>query len=332
MRALVTGGGGFLGRYIAEKLISNGWTVRSFSRGEYPELVELGVECARGSLTDHAAVLSACDGCDVVFHVAAIPGIWGPWNQFHQTNTEGTATVIDGCRKAGVGRLIYTSSPSVVYDGQEHLNAEESLPYPDEYLCHYPHSKALAEKLVLEANSDNLLTVSLRPHLIWGPRDNHLIPRLVRRARQGRLMQVGDGSNLISMSYVENTSDAHLQACDRLKPGAAHAGKAYFINEPDPVNLWEWVNQLLKLAELPPVKRKVSAKTAWRIGRAFEVIYGTLRIQSEPPMTRFLAQQLSSSHTYSIANARNDFGYSPSVSFVDAMSRLEPQLKQLGAG
>lgn len=328
MRALVTGGGGFLGLYLVEQLVARGDQVRVLCRGDYPRLSELGVEVASGDVRDAAAVARACEGIETLFHVAAVPGIWGPWSRFYSINTRGTENVLWACRQQGVGRLVYTSSPSVVYDGQPHVDADESLPYPESFLCYYPHTKMLAERAVLGACDDSLLTVALRPHLIWGPRDNHLVPRLIQRARSGRLRQVGDGGNLISMSYVENAAAAHLQAHDALQPGAAVCGQAYFINEPQPVNLWDWINQLLQLVDLAPVQKRISAAAAWRIGAVLECLYGALRIQSEPPMTRFLSAQLSQSHSYSIEKARRDFGYEPLVSTDEGMRRLERELRQ----
>lgn len=334
MKALVTGGGGFLGLYIVEQLVARGDEVRVFCRGSYPRLKELGVETVTGDIRDAAAVDAACAGIDCVFHVAAIPGIWGPWKTFHSVNTLGTQHVLDACRAHNVGRLIYTSSPSVIYDGRPHEGIDESIGYPpeDSYLCHYPHSKALAEKAVLAANGTNgLATVALRPHLIWGLRDNHLIPRLIHRARSGRLRRVGDGTNRISMTHVANAAAAHLQAADRLSADAPHAGQAYFINEPEPVNLWDWVDDLLTRAGVPRLKKRISASAAHRIGAVLEVVYRLLRLPGEPPMTRFLASQLSSSHFYDIGAAQRDFGYAPIIGVEDGMRQLEPELRRLAA-
>ncbi|MFQ5731582.1 MAG: NAD-dependent epimerase/dehydratase family protein [Planctomycetaceae bacterium] len=332
-KALVTGGGGFLGLYVVEQLLACGNTVRVLCRGRYPRLEELRVEFTRGDVRNAHVVAAACKGVDAVFHVAATPGIWGPWKRFHGINTVGTQNVIDACRLHGVPKLIYTSSPSVIYDGKPHENVDESYPYPEpsQFLCHYPHSKMLAERAVLRANDDRLATVSLRPHLLWGPRDNHLIPRLIRRAKSGRLRRVGDGTNLISMTYVENAAVAHLQAADALCAHSANAGKAYFINEPEPVNLWDWIDELLRRGGLPPVKKRISAIAARRVGAVLETIYRCLFLPGEPPMTRFLASQLSSSHYYSIAAARRDFGYTPPVSMEEGMRRLGPELKRLAA-
>lgn len=329
MKALVTGGGGFLGLYLVEQLLARGDDVRVFCRGHYDALETLGVETVRGDIRDADAVKSACVDRDTIFHAAAVPGVWGPEKLYRSINTTGTENVIAGCRHHNVRRLVYTSSPSVIYDGCAHENADESLPYPDSYLCHYPASKAAAERAVLAANDNALATCALRPHLIWGPRDNHLIPRLIQRAQSGRLRRVGDGTNLISMSYVENTAAAHLMAADRLDVGTVVAGKAYFINEPDAVNLWEWIDQLLALGDLPPIRKSISASAAWRIGRVMESVWTLLRLPGEPPMTRFVAQQLSSSHYYNTARARRDFDFSPMVVFEEAMRRLAPTIREL---
>jgi len=290
------------------------------------------VECVRGDVRDPDAVTKACEGIEAVFHTAAIPGIWGSWKLYHSINTLGTQNVIEACRKQGVPKLIYTSSPSVIYDNASHINVDESREYPDEksYLCHYPHSKALAEKAVLKANGDNgVSTVALRPHLLWGPRDNHLIPILIHRAKTGRLWRVGDGTNLISISYVENAARAHLQAADALSPGSPVAGEAYFLAKQDPVNMWDWIDELLKRAGVPPVKNVLSAGTARRFGAVLEAVYTLFPFLGDPPMTRFLALQLSCSHSYDISKARRDFGYDPKVSFEEGMRRLEPELKRL---
>lgn len=323
MKALVTGGGGFLGLYIVEQLCGAGHDVRVFSRGEYSALTKLGVETQHGDLRDAKAMEQACKGIDAVFHVAAVPGVWGSWETYHSINTTGTLNVIAGCRKRHVQRLIYTSSPSVVFDGCDQINANESLPYPTAWLCHYPHSKALAEQAVLAANDlDGLRTVSLRPHLIWGPRDNHLIPRLMQKARAGQLRQVGRGANVVSISYVENAAVAHLQAEASLRNSTMAAGRAYFINEPDAVNLWDWINLILTRVGLPPVTRRISSTMAWYAGSMLEIAWKFLRLKHDPPMTRFVAAQLSGSHSYSIMAAQRDFGYKPSVTVEEGLRRM----------
>lgn len=324
MRALVTGGGGFLGMYVVEQLLAAGNEVRVFCRGSYDALQRDGIEVVQGDVRDVTAVVAACKEIDAVFHIAAIPGIWGRWQTYHSVNTLGTLNVIEGCQKTEVERLIYTSSPSVIFDGDDHLNANESLHYPSKWMCHYPHSKALAEQAVLQSNDNSLRTVSLRPHLIWGPRDNHLLPRLIQKAKTGRLRQIGDGSNVVSVSYVENAAAAHLQVEESLRQSTVAAGKAYFINEPSEVNLWHWIDQLLALADLPPIQKVISAGAAYRIGQVMELLWQIL--PGEPPMTRFVASQLAGSHSYSVQAACDDFHYTPICSMDEGMNRLKAYL------
>ncbi|MEQ9406086.1 MAG: NAD-dependent epimerase/dehydratase family protein [Fuerstiella sp.] len=327
MKTLVTGGGGFLGLYIVEQLIAAGHQVRVLCRGRYVELDRPGVAVVQGDVRDAESVRQACAGVEAVFHVAAVPGIWGKWDHYFSINTQGTQNLLTAARQSGVQRFIFTSSPSVVFDGADHIEADESLPYPSTWLCHYPHSKALAEQAVLAANDDDFFrTVSLRPHLIWGRRDNHLIPRLLAKARSGRLRRIGDGSNVVSVVNVENAAAAHLQAEASLRKSPAAAGNAYFINEPEAVNLWGWVNQLLQLARLPPVTKAISYSNARRLGGLMESLWTWLPLPGEPPLTRFVAAQLAGSHSYSIAAARRDFGFEPIVSMEEGLHRLASEI------
>ena len=323
MHALVTGAGGFLGQYIVEQLVRRGARVRAMARRANPALRELGIECVQADVRDARDVLAACEGVDTVVHAAAVAGIWGTWEHFHGTNTLGTRNVLDACRVAGVRRLIYTSSPSVTFRGADQTGTDESDPYPTKWLCHYSHTKALAEQEVLRANArDGLLTCALRPHLIWGPRDRHLIPRLVERARAGQLRRVGRGRNLIDMIYVENAAEAHLLAADALRPDSPVGGRAYYLSQGEPVNCWHWISEILAVAGAPPVKRSVSYSAAWLIGAVLETVYSTLRLSGEPRMTRFLAAQLAKSHFFDIRRAERDFGYRASVSTDQGMERL----------
>jgi nucleoside-diphosphate-sugar epimerase len=328
MRTLVTGGGGFLGSAIVRALRTRGDTVRSFSRGWYSTLEELGVEQVQGDLNDKPAVLRAVEGCDLVFHVAAKAGIWGKYADYQRTNVLGTANVLAGCRKHGVQRLVYTSSPSVVFNGKDMEGIDENAPYPDRFEAHYPCTKAQAEQLVTLANTARLATVSLRPHLIWGPGDNHLIPRILKRARAGRLRRIGNNNKLIDTIYIDNAADAHLLAADRLNPGGPIAGKVYFVSNGEPWPIWDLINAILACADLPPVKRRIPVRLARGIGWLFEAVYGLCRIQREPPMTRFLARELSTAHWFDLSNARRDLGYTPRVTIREGLERLRVWLRQ----
>ena len=342
MHAMVTGGGGFLGRYIVELLLARGDRVRSFGRGAYPELAALGVEVVRGDIADAAAVEAACAGIDCVFHVAALAGIGVRWAPFELANVRGTENVLAGCRRHVVPRLVFTSSPSVTFAGGDQCGIDESVAPDFGWMeangAHYSRSKAIAEGIALADDAKwgakgeaPLRTCALRPHLIWGPRDAHLIPRLIERARSGRLRRVGDGTNLVDICHVENAAAAHLLAADALAdPATADAvgGRAFYISQGKPVNCWGWIDEVLALAGLPAVGKSISYSAARRVGAACEATYRLLRLDGEPPMTRFLAGQLAKSHWYDISAALRDLRYEPRVSTAEGMRRLEAWLRE----
>jgi len=281
-RALVTGGGGFLGSAVVRALQQSGVEVVSFSRHAHhtPCLHQCG------SLEDADAVSVAVAGCDTVFHVAAKAGVWGAWDEYQRINVQGTKNIIHACRHHGVQRLIYTSSPSVVFDGQDMEGVDESVPYPSHYHAAYPRSKALAEQCVLAANSDALTTVALRPHLIWGAGDQHLVPRILARGRSGKLRRIGDRPCLVDTIYIDNAADAHILAAKKLHKNSALSGRAYFISNDEPIPLWDMVNRILAAGGVAAVTKTISPTMAYGIGSALERIYGMLGINKEPPMTR----------------------------------------------
>jgi nucleoside-diphosphate-sugar epimerase len=338
MQALVTGGGGFLGKAIVQRLRNREWNVRSLSRSNYPELESLGVECVRGDVADENAVAAAAKGCDIVFHVAAKAGVWGRYRDYFQANVQGTMSVLSACRRHGISKLVFTSSPSVVFDGRDEANLTESAPYPNSYLAYYPQTKAMAEQAVLRANGEPLSnasvlsTVALRPHLIWGPGDNHLVPRLIDRARSGKLRRVGSGTNLVDTVFIDNAADAHLLAADRLCADSPVAGKAYFISNGEPVPLWELINRMLACANLPPVSRSISARAAYLAGAVMETAYTLTGRMDEPPMTRFVARQLATAHWFDITAARRDLGYQPTITIEEGLKQLTEWLRSTSSG
>jgi nucleoside-diphosphate-sugar epimerase len=322
---LVTGGGGFLGSAIIERLVARGDAVRSLSRSAYPKLADMGVDQVRGDIGDRQIVETACRGVELVFHVAAKPPPWGKYRDYYKTNVTGTQNVLDACIRSDISRLVYTSTPSVVFDGTDMLGVDESVPYPAKFNAFYPETKAKAEQLVLKATGKRLRTVVLRPHQIWGPGDPHFAPRLIARAK--KLKRIGRGNNLVDTTYIDNAVDAHILAADTLEKNSEISGNIYFISQADPIPAWDMVDAILATAGLPPVKGTISYKTAWTIGAIMEFFYRTFPLPGEPPMTRFLADAVAKSHWFDISAAKTDLGYAPAVPLEEGLLRLEDWLK-----
>ena len=320
---LVIGGTGFLGREIVCQLLERGQKVRALCRqhGDVPP----GAEIVIGDITDLGSLTKACAGVETVYHTASVPSISLQWKPFYEINVLGAQNVLDVCKVAGVHKLIYTSSASVTFNCKPQFGTDETSHYPDRWFAHYPHSKAIAEKMILDAGAAEpaILTCALRPHLIIGKRDRHLVPRLLQRAKSGRLFRVGDGTNLIDIIFVENAALGHILAAETLtNKDSPVNGNAYFLSQGEPVNCWEWIDELLAMYGLPRVKRSISFSAAWALGWALENIYKYARLKGEPVMTRFLAAQLATTHYLNIAKAKKDFGYAPAVSMAEGMRRL----------
>ena len=301
------------------------------ARGHRATDLPAGVELHRGDVANLAAVANAAAGCGLVFHTAALAGIAGPREEYVRANVDGTRNVVEACRRRGVPRLVHTSTPRVVFDGSDMEGVDESVPLATRFEAHYPATKAAAERLVLEADGPELATVALRPHLVWGPGDHHLVPRLLARARAGTLALVGDGSKRVDATYIDNAADAHLAAAERLAPGAPCAGRAYFISDGTPLPMRELLGRILAAAGLPPVGRTVSPAAALAAGRVLETIHSLLGRPGEPRMTRFLARELSTAHWFDIGAARRDLGYEPRVGMDEGMARLAAWIRGGGA-
>ena len=319
---MVTGGGGFLGARIVSMLLDRGWQVTSFSRQRHNSLVERGAVYQLGNLADSAAVDAAVRGVDVVFHVAARAGIWGDLASYYAVNVTGTQNVLAACRRNGVRKIVYTSTPSVVFSGQDIRHASEGTPLAGKHLSHYSTTKAMAERLVLDANGPDLATVALRPHIIWGPGDNQLLPRLVERHRAGRLVLIGRGDNLIDTTFVDNAASAHIEAAGRLEPGAAPAGRPYFISQGDPRPFATMLNALLGAVGLPPVRRSIPVPVAYAAAWLLETGYRMCAVADEPALTRYSVLQMARDHYFDISAARRDLGYAPTVSIEEGLDRM----------
>ena len=331
MKILVTGGGGFLGQALCRGLVARGHQVVSFNRGHYPALAELGVGQVQGDLADAHALTHAADGVEAIFHNAAKAGAWGSYASYHSANVIGTQNVLDACRTYGIRTLVYTSTPSVTHRATHPVEGgtADNVPYGENFQAPYAQTKTIAEKAVLAANDSSLATIALRPRLIWGPGDQQILPRLVERAKAGRLRIVGDGLTRVDTTYIDNAAQAHFDAFEHLAVGAACAGRAYFISNGEPWEMGALLNALLRAANAPQVEKVLSFKAAYRIGTVCEALWRVLPLKGEPPMTRFLAEQLSTAHWYDMTPATRDFGYVPRVSMEEGMRRLTEEQRRL---
>lgn len=330
MKLLVTGGGGFLGQALCRGLRERGHEVASFSRSRHAALDALGVRQLQGDLADRDAVLAAFgEGFDAVLHNAAKAGAWGSHASYFDANVTGTRNVIAACRAHGIGRLVHTSTPSVVHRATHPVEgaSADQVPYGEGVKAHYAATKIIAEREVLAANDAALATVALRPRLIWGPGDTQILPKLVARARSGRLRLVGSGDNLVDTTYIDNAAQAHFDALAQLRPDASCAGRAYFISNGEPWPLREVLNGLLRAAGAPEVRKTLPFGAAYAAGAVCEALWTALPLRGDPPMTRFLAEQLGTAHWYSMAPAARDFGYVPKVSMAEGLERLRASLR-----
>lgn len=333
MRILVTGGGGFLGSHIIKELLKNPtYIVTNFSRHNYTDLEDRGVPTIKGDLRKREDVKRALDhGFDAIFHVAAIPGVWGKYSDYYDINFLGTKNLLEEAKEHGIQKFVYTSTPSVVFNKEDLTGQGEELPYATEFLNAYCETKTMAEKLVLEMNNGNdFLTCALRPHLIWGPGDPHIFPRLIQKGKQGKLRVIGDGENLVDIIYVENAAIAHVQAFENLNPGSKVCGQAYFLGQERPVKLWSFINEVLVYAKVEPVSRYLDVGLAYKLGWFLEMIFKLLGInRPEPPMTRFVALNLGKSHYFSHDKAKRDFGYEPVITIEEGLKRTFSQRESI---
>jgi len=325
MKILVTGAGGFLGTYIVKELLKNpNYEVVNFSRHSYTHLDALGVRTIKGDLRSAADIERALlEGFEAIFHVAALAGIWGRHQDYLEINYFGTKHLLEAAQAHGVKRFVYTSTPSVVFGMGDLEGVDESTPYASRHLTSYAETKTMAEKLVLQASDGkSFLTCALRPHLIWGPGDPHLFPRVIQKGKEGKLRIVGDGENLVDIIFVENAALAHVQAFEHLTPGSRVCGEAYFLGQERPVKLWSFINEILGIVKIEPVMKHINVNKAYRIGWVMEKAFKLAGIQKpEPPMTRFVALNLGRSHYFSHAKAKRDFGYDPKISIEEGLKK-----------
>ena len=332
MKILVTGGLGFVGHHLVGKLIAEGHEVHALGRTANPPKEKLlpGMHYHCHDLS--AGVVSGewFRGTHTVFHVAAKAGVGGRYEEYKRANLSATEQLLQACTQNGVERFIYTSTPSVAFSTAPIRGGDESLPYSKEVFSAYASTKALAEQAVLSLHDPaGMRTLALRPHLIWGRGDPHLLPRVISRHRCGKLKIVGDGKNRVDLTHVENVVHAHLCAFRSMDENPALGGSAYFIGQNEPVRLWDWLNEIFSRVGLPSLHKSVPYRTAYHLGHMIEKTWSLFHLQSDPPMTRFLACQLAHDHWFSSAAAESDLGYRPVITMEEAMQKTLPWLQNL---
>lgn len=309
---LVTGGQGFLGGALVRALVSLGFTkVAATARRAAPELEEMGVELVKADLTDREQARQATEGRDVILHTAAKAGVWGSYQSYYGINVEATEFLLQGAQQNGVRYFIHTSSPSVTFQGESSSLETEEADYGYQPLNSYCATKIASEKSVLQAEH-SFKTLALRPHLIYGPGDPHLLPRVYEAAKAGRLARVGDGLNYVDVTHIDDAVAAQL-CCLFRREDPEIWGEAYFVTSGVPIRLWSWLSHLLHWKGLPRVARSLGLNRAVKLGGFLESVYRRLEKTEEPPLTKFSALQLGCTHTYSIEKARQKLGYSPTV-------------------
>ncbi len=331
MRVLLTGAQGFLGRRVLEMLLERGFAVRALTRRPAPELAALGAEVFAGDLHDPAAVRLAAQSREAVIHCAARSGVWGPLDAFIQANFMTTANMLMAAREAGAKFFVHTSSPSVVHTGRPLDGVDESAPLTDNPAHAYPYSKMLAERLVLAANGPAFNTVALRPHLIWGPGDPHFLPRLLDRARQNSLWLLKSEA-LVDGAYIDSAALAHVLALEKLREGAPVGGRAYFIAQGEPCTASQLIARILEAASRGRAEVR-GTLPAW-LGKAgafiLERYWKIMKLSGEPPLTSFVAEELTLPHWFKLSAARRDLGFVPPLSMAEGLAKLAEHSREHG--
>ncbi len=316
MAILITGGTGFIGSHLARALLAAGQRVRLMGRdfSRVSDVLAAGAEAVQADLRDPVQVYAACAGAIEVYHVGALSAPWGRWRDFRAINVGGTQAVIGGCIQHNVRRLIHVSSPSVVFDGRDQLNITEAAPYPRRPISAYSASKMIAEQRVRQAAAQ-IETVIIRPKAVFGVGDTTLLPRLIAAAQAQRLPQIGDGQNVVDLTYVDNV--VHALQLARTAPQAV--GHTYHITNNEHIKVWAMLNDVLARLGIAPISRRVSVRGALAYATMLEARAALTR--REPLLTRYTVAILARSQTYDISAAQRDLGYAPLVSVQEGIER-----------
>ncbi len=321
MKVLVTGASSLIGAGVANSLAARGNDVVCLQRS-HSVLVDDPVAQHLGDIRDGVVVAEAATGCDAIVHVAAKVGVVGPWEDYRSVNVDGTTNVMAAALDRGVSRVVHVSSPSVAHGGEPIVGGAADAPVLGRRHAWYPESKAMAEIVALDAASGDVGVVAVRPHLVWGPGDTQLVGRIVERARAGRLALVGGGRALVDTTYIDNAVAALVSALDAVHPGAECSGRAYVVSNGEPRMIRELVEGICSAAGVPFAPRDVSLRVGRSAGAVVERVWPILRRSDEPPLTQFLAEQLGTAHWFDSRPARDDLGYSPTVSIDEGLRRL----------
>lgn len=316
---LVTGASGMLGEHVARLLAARGWTVRLLQRRHAPLADQPNVEEVLGSVSDPDAVARAVDGVDDVVHLAAKVSITGAWDDFLRTNVTGTRVLLETAKRAGADNVVFVSSPSVAHTGTSIVGETAQPADPVHARGDYARSKAAAELLALEADGRGLRVTAVRPHIVWGPGDTQLVERIVDRAATGRLPLLDHGAALIDTTYIDNAAEAIVRALERIE--WAH-GQALVVTNGQPRTVGELVAGFCRAAGVEPPTRRVPGTLARLAGTVIEKVWAVRPGTDEPPMTAFLAEQMSTAHWFEQQTTREVLDWTPSVTVEEGMERL----------
>jgi nucleoside-diphosphate-sugar epimerase len=317
---LITGATGFVGGALACRLHGMGWDVTGVGRNlkKLDELKDIDVHPLPVDIKNKDELIDAFKEQEIVFHCAAFPSPWGNFEKFYQANVIGTRNVVQASLENNVKRLVYVSTPSIYFDYNSRMNVKENDPLP-EPISNYAHTKLLAEEEIDKGFANGLAVISIRPRALFGEGDTVIFPRLIPRLKSGRLPILGDGENIIDLTYIENVVDA-LVLC--AESPASTLGKKYNISNGEPVKIWALVERICDELKYPHPTRKISYRTAHAAASALEFVYSLIPFSPEPPLTRLSVSMMANSTTLDISAARNELGYQPKVSVEEGVTRF----------